>query len=187
MTNEDELEDCRTAAALYCLDALPIDERGRFEQRLKSGCRFCLAEAAGYAHVIEELAASVSSERPDAALREKLLARIGAAAHHEPERLPPHMKLVRAADQQWQALPFSGVEVRPLLGRKTLLVRMQPGSVYPSHEHTQAEQCYVLEGSIKDDSGITAQAGDFVCMAAGSTHGEIRTETGCVFLIAYTA
>lgn len=85
------------------------------------------------------------------------------------------------------AASVPGVEVRPLLGTKTLLVRMQPAAIYPSHEHTGAEQCYVLEGSIQDESGITATAGDFVCMAAGSTHGEIRTETGCIFLIAYTA
>jgi hypothetical protein len=38
-----------------------------------------------------------------------------------------------------------------------------------------------------DSSGTTAFAGDFVCMPAGSTHGEIHTETGCTFLIAYTA
>jgi anti-sigma factor ChrR (cupin superfamily) len=187
MKSGNEMEDCRTDAALYCLDALSLEERCRFEQRLKSGCPFCLAEADGYAHVLEELAALVPAEQPDGAVRDQLFARIGAAAHHTPENIPAHMKLVRATGQKWQRLPFPGVEVRPLLGKKTLLVRMQPGAAYPSHEHAQAEQCYVLEGSIQDDNGITARAGDFVCMAAGSTHGEIRTETGCVFLIAYTA
>lgn len=186
MTSDNETEDCRTDAALYCLNALPVEEHSRFEQRLKSGCAFCLAEAGGYAQVIEELAALVPAEQPDPAVRDRLFARIGGASETLSD-LPAHMKLDRASDQKWQPLPFPGVEVRPLLGRKTLLVRMQPGAVYPSHEHTQAEQCYVLEGSIQDDSGITARAGDFVCMAAGSTHGEIRTETGCVFLIAYTA
>jgi len=86
----------------------------------------------------------------------------------------------------WVALGAPGVEVRPLLGRKTLLVRMQPGAVFPEHEHRQVEQCYVLEGSVTDSDGITAYAGDFVCMPADITYGPIHTDTGCVFLIAYT-
>jgi quercetin dioxygenase-like cupin family protein len=87
----------------------------------------------------------------------------------------------------WMPLPTPGIEVRPLLGERTLLVRMQAGAVYPPHEHRYAEQCYVLEGSITDNNGVTVFAGDFVCMPAGSTHGEIRSETGCMFLLAYTA
>ena len=95
--------------------------------------------------------------------------------------------LVRKDDSGWLPMPIRGVRVRPLLGEKTLLVRMEPDTVYPEHEHAQAEQCYVLEGSITDSDGITAYAGDFVCMAAGSKHRPIHTETGCLFLIAYTA
>jgi anti-sigma factor ChrR (cupin superfamily) len=108
------------------------------------------------------------------------------------ERIAPgstsknELKLVRASDSPWVALGAPGVEVRPLLGRKTLLVRMQPGAAFPEHEHRQVEQCYVLEGSVTDSDGITAYAGDFVCMPADITHTLIHTDTGCVFLIAYT-
>lgn len=63
---------------------------------------------------------------------------------------------------------------------------MQPGAVFPEHEHRQVEQCYVLEGSITDSDGVTAHAGDFVSMPANITHRPIHTDTGCVFLIAYT-
>jgi anti-sigma factor ChrR (cupin superfamily) len=97
----------------------------------------------------------------------------------------PHMTLVRENDSTWIPSPFPGVELRPLLGRNTLLVRMHPGSTYPSHEHRLAEQCYVLEGSVTDSDGVTVYAGDFVCMHAGSTHESIHTDTGCLFLITY--
>jgi anti-sigma factor ChrR (cupin superfamily) len=96
------------------------------------------------------------------------------------------MTIVRGGDSPWVQLPVPGVEIRPLLGRKTLLVRMQPGSVFPAHEHRQVEQCYVLEGSVTDSDGVTAHADDFVCMPAGITHQPIHTDTGCLFLITYT-
>jgi quercetin dioxygenase-like cupin family protein len=185
MTTQDHIEDCRTAAALYLLGALPPEEMTRFEQRLKSGCPLCTTEYAEYACVTDELASSVPTQSPNPSVRRRLLDRIGAAPKARSSK--EEMKLIRASDTPWKPLPFSGVEVRPLLGQKTLLVRMQPGAVYPSHEHRYAEQCYVLEGSVTDSTGITALAGDFICMSAGSMHGEIRTETGCVFLLAYTA
>jgi quercetin dioxygenase-like cupin family protein len=188
MTIQDQVEDCRTTAALYSLDALSPEEKIKFEQRLKSGCPLCASQYEEYACVTDELSLSLPVQQPAPSVRQRLLDRIGGAPSKPPSQSSKNeMKLVRAGDTPWRPLPFSGVEVRPLLGQKTLLVRMQPGSVYPSHEHRYAEQCYVLEGSVVDSTGVTAFAGDFVCMPAGSTHQEIRTETGCVFLLAYTA
>lgn len=185
MTIQDHVEDCRTAAALYSLGALTPDEKADFEQRLKSGCPLCTAGYAEYAWVADGIAESVPVQNPSTSVRQRLFDRI-ALNPPKPQSSQDEMILVRAGDTPWRPLPFSGVEVRPLLGKKTLLVRMQPGSVYPSHEHRYTEQCYVLEGSVIDSTGISASAGDYICMAAGSTHQEIRTETGCLFLLAYT-
>jgi anti-sigma factor ChrR (cupin superfamily) len=185
MTSEDAVEACRTAAALYSLGALTPDESAKFEQRLRSGCPFCTSEMEAYGAVADEISVGIATCPPDAAVRERVIERIGVAASTS---LPNgDMKLVRGDSSPWTPLPIPGVEVRPLLGEKTLLVRMQPGAVYPAHEHRYAEQCYVLEGTVTDSTGVTAFAGDFVCMAAGSKHGEIQTKTGCVFLLAYTA
>ena len=62
---------------------------------------------------------------------------------------------------------FPGVEIRPLAGNKTFMLRMKPGAVFPKHDHPSTEQCYVLEGSITDSDGVTANAGDFVIMSGG--------------------
>jgi len=185
MTMQDPIEECRTTAALYSAGALPDPEKRQFEQRLSGGCPFCTAQLQEYASVADEIALSVPLQQPDASLRERLLGRIQPSAPAQQSHVG--MKLVRSGDTPWRSLPSPGVEVRPLLGTKTLLVRMQPGAVYPSHEHRLAEQCFVLEGSVVDSSGTTVFAGDFVCMPAGSKHQEIHTETGCTFLIAYTA
>jgi gentisate 1,2-dioxygenase len=185
MTMQDPIEECRTAAALYSAGALPEREKTQFEQRLSGGCPFCTAQLQDYASVADEIALSIPLEEPDPGIRERLIERIQVSAPAQESH--EGMKLVRSGDTPWRSLPSPGVQVRPLLGAKTLLVRMQSGAVYPSHEHRLAEQCFVLEGSLVDSSGTTAFAGDFVCMPAGSTHGEIHTETGCTFLIAYTA
>lgn len=42
---------------------------------------------------------------------------------------------------------------------------MQPGAVFPEHEHRQMEQCYVLEGGVTDSDGVTANAGDLRCLS----------------------
>lgn len=185
MTSGREVDECRTAAALYAIGALSPVESSHFEERLRSGCPVCMAEFAAYASVADELAMVVPAPGPDPSLRRRLFDRIQAA----PTVVPSghDMTLVRSGDTSWISLPVPGVEVRPLLGQNTVLVRMQPGAVYPAHEHRQTEQCYVLEGSVTDSAGITAFAGDFVCMRAGSTHEPIHTETGCLFLLAYTA
>jgi len=78
-----------------------------------------------------------------------------------------------------------GIETRRLFGEKTLLVRMAPGTVFPEHQHSAAEQCLILEGSIRAGP-ITAYAGDYTYMPKGSSHPPLISETGCTLLIAYT-
>src|SRR5581483_10299317 len=140
-----------------------------FEQRLASGCPLCTAAVADSENVAELLSMSVAPQAPPPHLRERLMERV-AANPRVPVRKNPDMTIVRGDSSPWRRSGFPGVEVRPLLRDKTLLVRMQPGAVYPHHEHSLAEQCFVLEGSVTDSDGVTAYAGDFVVMAAGSSH-----------------
>lgn len=183
MNAQAHCEECHATAALYSLGALPRDEARQFEQRLASGCPLCSAAMEECAEVAELIAMSVPAVEPPPQLRDRLLERIGAGA--APAPVSEEMTLVRQGESRWRRMPIPGVEMRQLLGDRTMLVRMKPGTSYPEHEHALAEQCYVLEGSITDSDGITAFAGDFVCMAAGSTHRPIHTDDGCVLLITY--
>ncbi len=81
--------------------------------------------------------------------------------------------------------PAPGVQYRQLNGPKTMLVRMAPKTWLPAHDHKFGEQCLVLEGSITSD-GVTAYSGDYTYMPKGSAHSAIYSETGAVFLIAYS-
>lgn len=176
------VRECEATAALYALGALPEESARQFQQRVASGCPMCTATLAEYTEVTDHLPLTVPQVEPPASIRVRLLERIAGP----PPASKPDRTIVRSTDSPWVPLPAPGVEIRRLLGRKTLLVRMQPGAVFPEHEHRHTEQCYVLEGSIIDSDGVTTHAGDYVCLPAGMTHRPIRTETGCVFLIAYT-
>lgn len=195
MNPESMVKECSATAALYSLGSLGDAESKQFEQRLASGCPLCIAEFESYSRVVEHLPFAITQFEPPPSVRQRLLDRIEATASQSisPTQAPSNgtiaqgeATVIRGSDSPWIPLPIPGVEIRPLLGRETLLVRMQPGSIYPEHEHHQLEQCYVLEGSVTDSDGVTAYAGDFVCMPSGITHRPIHTDTGCTFLIAYT-
>jgi anti-sigma factor ChrR (cupin superfamily) len=82
-------------------------------------------------------------------------------------------------------MPIPGVEMRHLIGNKTVMFRMQAEAVFPRHDHAQAEQCYVLEGSLTDSDGLTVYAGDFVVMSKGTMHEPLHSKTGCTLFVAY--
>ena len=84
---------------------------------------------------------------------------------------------VLGSDGAWLAHPVKGIRVKPLAtdkqrGYATLLMQLDAGTLFPSHNHAGAEQCYVLSGSVKV-MGKTMNAGDFFSTQAGAEHGDI--------------
>ncbi len=64
----------------------------------------------------------------------------------------------------------------------SMLVRLEPGTTFPQHYHPADEETYVIEGETWFGD-IHLVAGDYHLAPKGTTHGEVRTETGCVLLI----
>ena len=98
---------------------------------------------------------------------------------------PEHRsRFVETAHMPWQATAFEGIEMKILYqdeaGRSTILFKLAPGAVVPSHEHTALEMTYMLEGTLVDDEG-SASAGDFVWRPAGNRH-IAHAPQGAVFL-----
>jgi len=176
------LRQIEEEAALFALEALPPEEAGRFRQRLDTGCSLCrgLLDECRNTVAILPLAAPDAEPSPD--LRKRLMDRVAAG---EKGRRTMVGSLVRADDTPWEPSSMPGIETRRLFGEKTLLVRMAPGTVFPEHQHSAAEQCLILEGSIRAGP-ITAYAGDYTYMPKGSSHPPLISETGCTLLIAYT-
>lgn len=86
----------------------------------------------------------------------------------------------------WRPHAVEGVEVLPLYASdrypETIrLVRARPGAAFPKHSHPGGEEIFILEGSIRDDTG-RYDAGAWVRYPDGSAHAP-RTETGALFYV----
>lgn len=185
MADRRHLEEVEAQAALFALGALPVEEAAPFQQRVNSGCPLCCAELKACETAASALTYAVPEVAPPAALRMRLLDSVGGGNKRPGYSVMGVGKLVRPADTDWEPTPVQGVHVRRLHERNTMLVRMAPKTVYPAHHHKAAEQCLVLEGSV-NSCGLTAYAGDYTFMPAGSHHDPLSTESGCLLLIAYT-
>jgi quercetin dioxygenase-like cupin family protein len=171
-------------AALYALGALPSDEADKFRQRLAAGCSVCRGVLEECNSVVELLPLAAPEVAPPASVRTRLMDRIAGEARAKGSSSAKGV-LVRADESEWKDAPAPGVQYRPLHGSKTMLVRMAADTWLPAHDHKQAEQCLVLEGSISSE-GVTAYAGDFTFMPAGSVHSAVYSPNGALFLIAYS-
>jgi anti-sigma factor ChrR (cupin superfamily) len=184
MADRKHIEEIEEQAALFALGALTPDEAAQFKQRLAAECPLCSAELQGCEQAVAALALSVPQAAPPPQARLRLLESLNGKRKARKSEMGSGT-LVRADDTEWQTSPIPGVKLRHLYEQETLLVRMDPKTSYPAHDHPEAEQCLVLEGSITSD-GVTAYAGDFTYMPAGSSHHPLYSETGCLLLIAYT-
>jgi hypothetical protein len=95
--------------------------------------------------------------------------------------------IVRHDEGGWKRLS-EGVDTRTLwrsekAGRRSFLIRIQPGAVLHAHEHGGDEECLVLEGDMIVD-GVTFGPGDYHVAFAGTRHPVVTTKGGCICLIA---
>jgi len=183
MAGDTHIDEIEAQAALYALGALPSEEAQVFEKRLASECPLCVSAVDECSRALSMLALSVPQVTPPPRLRARLLESIEPSGVPEPPAVD-EMVLVRADEGSWKPAPFPGVEMRFLYKRKTMLVRMTAASRIPAHPHATAEQCLVLEGSVTSN-GMTAYAGDFVYMPAGSAHDDLQSPNGALLLISY--
>jgi anti-sigma factor ChrR (cupin superfamily) len=120
---------------------------------------------------------------PRSVLREKLLARVRPPI----AQFAPGIFVARASESGWRKTKFAGVSfkelyVDPATQMATSLLRLAPGARYPAHRHTAVEQCLVLEGDV-ELGALRLSAGDYEWAEASTTHGTIRSDTGCLLLI----
>ena len=85
--------------------------------------------------------------------------------------------LASADASAWRTTRHAGVSWRLLHlcdaaqgGAATVLVRMEPGSSYPEHEHLGVEEVLILAGGYRDSDG-EHRAGSYLRYPQGSRHG----------------
>lgn len=95
---------------------------------------------------------------------------------------PEDQEFVRidTASAAWEPWSMEGVEVVRLAERadeQVLLMRLQPGTVLPTHDHPGGEELFVLEGELADQNGSYPK-GTWLRNPPGSSH-TVRSEQGC--------
>ena len=124
----------------------------------------------------EFAAAGGETPRPD--VKVGLMTQILA----ETPAVPEGFSFRFAATDPWLAHPVPGIRMRVLSmnrenGYATLLLDVAPGTRFPAHHHTGAEECYVVAGSLFTcDRHL--RPGDFVHADGGTDHGELWTDEG---------
>ena len=157
--------------------ALDPDERVELQVRLGALTPEQQSEVARLYDAATAVALNVPAAEPPAHVRARVLAAARA----------PSAYTVWAADATWIDTGLSGIRARVLAVDRTrslvtLVIRAEPGAVYPSHQHHGPEECFVISGSVVID-GRVLRAGDFHHADEDSSHGEITTTEGAEVLI----
>lgn len=194
-------EELRDALAAYALGTLEPEGTAAVEAHVSSGCRTCGAELLEFEAAAARLGSSVDPATPPERLRPSILRAAAALRGSEPRaegavrqvwkgwgpsEAPEPLAVVRAGEGAWEEA-LEGVQVKRLSFDRdrrlaTMLIRMQPGTRYPSHRHGGPEECYVLEGDLHVGD-VVMQAGDFQRAEIHSVHVPQYTETGCLLLV----
>jgi quercetin dioxygenase-like cupin family protein len=72
----------------------------------------------------------------------------------------------------------------PASGTRTTVVRFSPGYMEPEQEHDFWEECYCIEGELREEKkAYTLKAGSYECLPPHTKHGPYSTKVGCVLFI----
>ncbi|MEO8605930.1 MAG: cupin domain-containing protein, partial [bacterium] len=181
------LEAVRERAALYVLGGLTPDEMADIERRLADGDARYHAEVAACRAVANDLAYAAVPVSPPPQARARVLARIAAAADAPGVIEQDGFRFVLGSRLAWGSGVAPGIEYKLLRrdavnGRRTGLIRMAPGAVFPKHRHPETEEVLVLEGDLLIN-GVLMSAGDYCTAEGDSVHDGVVSPSGCVFVV----
>ena len=105
--------------------------------------------------------------------------------------MPQNSRTVRSDEGDWTPLPFPGIRVKTLSvdddrNTATILMMFDPGARMPAHDHHGDEQAFVVSGSCRIGT-LSLRKGDFHRAGAGSHHGDLVSDEGCVLLLVVDA
>ncbi len=165
-------------AGEYVLGTLEGEARERFESRLSSD-----GEAQQAVAQWEARLSSLVDREPELQPSGDVWAAIKSRLEEQPF---PGVVTMREDEGVW-AEHAPGVAIKTLhvdrdSGVTSLLMRMEPGSRYPAHEHTGDEECLMLSGEVSFGD-LTLRAGDYHLAPKGMVHAEAFTATGALVFI----
>lgn len=139
-------------------------------------------EAAPFeADALERALASLGFAAAPIAPPEGLWSRIAAELGSAPPSSPEGIAAERRVKGRWRRLA-PGVEIKPLWGKRSFLIRCEPGATVPAHRHRSFEHTLILSGDIEGQW----RKGDYLGNPEGP-HEAWSTRGGCLVLVQYDA
>lgn len=184
-TGAEMPQNLHELAPLYALGGLSAREEAEFEQHLKE-CPECARELRAYTEVAAAVGESAEA-KPRPELKKKLMERVREAPRDPGVLLhQAGIFVTRPEELHWKRVA-PGIDFKLLYrdaarSYNTCLVRMAPGSRYPSHRHTEVEELFLLTGDLHLGEDVM-YAGDYCRAESDSIHGEIFTNGGCTYLV----
>ena len=130
-------------------------------------------EAIAYRDAIAQLAESLDPVTPPADVKLRIMSAIRA-------------RTVRANEGRWFEVA-EGVRMKKLASDRarntvTVLMEMDPKTVYPPHDHRGSEESFLVRGTCQIGN-VKFFPGDFHRTEAGSSHDTITSDDGCLILL----
>jgi anti-sigma factor ChrR (cupin superfamily) len=127
--------------------------------------------------------AAAGAPAPRVEVREWLMTRV----HADEPVVPEGFAFSFAETDRWIPHPVPGIRMRVLAmnrqsGYATLLLDVEPGTRFPAHHHSGAEECYVISGSVYS-YGRRMGPGDFLHADGDTDHSELWTDEGAQVLL----
>lgn len=177
-------------AAAYALGALEQPDATRLEAMAASDPEIKM-EVDAFVAVTAALLRSVPSVPPPSRVRDRVLARIRelprqptpAVSASETAAPVEGFRFLRPASGEWSEGLHPGTRFQVLASNvrrnyMMLYIELDPGAGYPSHEHSGAEELFVVRGDLVTE-GHHLQAGDFVHAEPGTHHHDLVSPSGC--------
>jgi len=153
-------------AGEFVLGVLDADERLAVQRRMREEPEYRSA-VDSWLRRLMPLTEPVSPAQPPASAWAAIQPRLGSIAP-SPAR--------RGFEGVWLAVgpgaTMKMLHVDLTTGERTALMRMEPGSSCPAHDHEQTEECFVFEVGFHID-GQDYTSGDCIIARAGSRHGVV--------------
>lgn len=172
----------RECVAIYALQAMPARAASQMAAHLPT-CNECQEELEKVRPVVNCLIDWPSDDiKSTAATRESLARRISCEIDRE-ITLP----VARATwEPEWEQVS-PGIWCRLLAtdtarDRVSMLVRLAPDVIYPSHTHAGVEELHLLDGELWIDERKLF-AGDYHRAEPGSSDRQVWSETGCTCVL----
>lgn len=187
----DKQSDRQEQSALHALGALDGTERLEFERLIEdegADAQHVRAELASFVAVAAQLGLALSPTIPPPSLKARLLEKI-QRTDQEPSPTQPGFTFIRSTEGAWiEPLPgmrLKILHVDPTTHRTTAIAKFAAGYRFPTHQHAETEELFVLEGGCVCE-GHALLPGDYHRSDTDSVHGVTTTDDGCTLLIIFS-